>query len=345
MKTRRQFFGTAAASAAGAAAIVAGGAKPSHAADLTLNAQSGFPETSLRGRLETQWAERVGILTNGRLEIKVHHAGAVVKAFESFDAVLDGVLDIDMTGASYLTGKDPAFQFPGDLMGGYNTTEEFLAWFEFGGGKEISNELFAEHNMHLVGLWVAGTESMSSTRPIAGPADLKGWKFRSPPGMSTEIFSLFGASPIVMPFTEVFTSLSTGAIEGADAGMLNVNSGLGIHDLAKHVTYPGIHSMPTSHVSVRKDVWDSMDEEMQTAVTVAHKAGQLELVQQTIIADRKTLSGLPAKGVKVYDWSLDDRKTFRKTAREVWEDWATRSPMAKKMYESNVAFMETLGLL
>ena len=51
MTARRKFLGTAAASTVGAAALIASGSRPRRAADITLNAQSGFPETSLRGRL------------------------------------------------------------------------------------------------------------------------------------------------------------------------------------------------------------------------------------------------------------------------------------------------------
>ena len=66
---------------------------------------------------------------------------------------------------------------------------------------------------------------MSSSRPIAGPEDLKNWKFRSPPGMETKIFEKLGASPIVMDFTEIFTALETGIIDGADASILVNNKG------------------------------------------------------------------------------------------------------------------------
>jgi TRAP-type C4-dicarboxylate transport system substrate-binding protein len=60
--------------------------------------------------------------------------------------------------------------------------------------------------MYLVGFWGQVPESLSSTKPIAGPDDLKNWKFRSPPGMETEIFERLGASPVVMDFGAMWLS-------------------------------------------------------------------------------------------------------------------------------------------
>ena len=120
-----------------------------------------------------------------------------------------------------------------------------------------ANELYNQFNMQLIGWWVYGQESLSSSAPLAGPEDLVDWKFRSPPGLETEIFAELGASPIVMDFTEIFTALETGIIDGADASGLANNVGLGLYDLVDHATYPGFHSMPSDHLAIRKDAWDA----------------------------------------------------------------------------------------
>ena len=61
------------------------------------------------------------------------YSSAVVKSTETFDAAASGVLDGDMTGGAYQTGKNAAFQFVGDIMGGYNTPWEQYAWLYYGG--------------------------------------------------------------------------------------------------------------------------------------------------------------------------------------------------------------------
>jgi len=91
----------------------------------------------------------------------------VVKAAETFDAAATGILDCDMTGGAYQTGKNPAFQFTGDLMGGYANPYQQMSWLLHGGGREAVNTLYNDHNMEFVGWWIPGPESLSSTAPIA----------------------------------------------------------------------------------------------------------------------------------------------------------------------------------
>jgi TRAP-type C4-dicarboxylate transport system substrate-binding protein len=214
----------------------------------------------------------------------------------------------------------------------------------FGGGKEAINELYNAQGMTYVGAHVGGQESLNSTTPIRGPQDLKDWKFRSPPGMESEIFANLGASPIVMDFTEIFTALETGIIDGADASTLANNVGLGIYDIAKHTTFPGFHSMSADHLACRTDKWESMPEAHRAIITTAEKALGLDLMALTLIENGEALAELPEKGVTVYDWSAEDRATFRQAARTAWEDWATRSPEAAKLVEAHKTFIDRIGL-
>lgn len=162
-------------------------------------------------------------MSGGSIDIELFYSSSVVATTETFDAAINGILDCDMTGGAYQTGKNAAFQFVGDIMGGYDTPWQQLSWLYYGGGYDAAQELYNAQGMQLVGWWIYGQESLSSSKPNAGPADLKGWKFRSPPGLETEIFTEMGASPIVMDFTEIFAALETGIIDGADA------SGLSLH--------------------------------------------------------------------------------------------------------------------
>ena len=144
------------------------------------------PETPM-GELATGYVESIQAMSNGEIQVEMFYSSSVVKTVEAFDAAATGILDCDMTGGSYQTGKNPAFQFVGDIMGGYDTPVQQLTWLYDGGGLEAAQELYNAYDMQLIGWWVPGQESLSSTKPIAGLADMQNWKFRSPPGMETRI--------------------------------------------------------------------------------------------------------------------------------------------------------------
>jgi TRAP-type mannitol/chloroaromatic compound transport system substrate-binding protein len=329
---------------AATAAAVIGMSWAASAQEYTLRIQTHYAPETPSGKLAAQFVDDVQTMSGGRVKIEMFYSSSVVKSVETFDAAATGILDGDMTGGAYQTGKNPAFQFVGDPMGGYNTPWQQYAWFYYGGGEELADKLYHEYNMELIGWWIYGQESLASTKPLAGPEDLKDWKFRSPPGLETEIFDNLGASPIVMDFTEIFTALETGIIDGADASGLANNVGLGLYEIAKNATYPGFHSMPSDHLAIRKDVWDGLPEDIQRIFEVAMQKLGFQTALTFEVRNAEAAATLPGEGVTLYDWSDEQRAQFRKAALEAWETWADRTPEAREIVDSHYAFMSKLGL-
>ena len=310
----------------------------------TLRIQSHYGPEQTSGKLVKQFVDDVQTMANGQLEIEMFYSSSVVKTVEAFDAAASGILDGEMVGASTQTGKDPAFQFVGDVMGGYDTPYQVHAW-GMSGGKEAANELYNEYGMELVGWWIYGQESLSSAKPLASPDDLKNWKFRSPPGMETKIFENLGAKPIVMDFTEVFSALETKVIDGADYSGLANNESIGLYDLVEHATYPGFHSMPMDHLAINKDKWDELPEHLQRIMTVAMDKLALQTAITFELENARAAKELPEAGVTIHAWSDEDRKTFRQAAQEAWTDFAKGSEKAEELVQSHKDFMKVLGIV
>ena len=309
-----------------------------------LRIQTHFSPETLSGKLAAEFIEDVTAMSNGEIEIEMFYSSSVVKSAETFDAAATGILDCDMTGGSYQTGKNPAFQFAGDLNGGYANPYQQYAWLLHGGGYEKLNELYNSHNMEFIGWWIPGPESLSSTRPIRGVEDFKNWKFRSPPGIITLIFKNLGASPIVMDFNEIFTALETGIIDGADAANLTNNIGLGLYDIAKHTNYPGFHSMPADHLACRKDVWDSMPDNHKAILKVGMQALGLKNTTINEVNNAKNSVSLKDKGVNLYEWSPEEMAKYRAAVQAGWTEFAT-TPEAKSLLESHLSFLRGIGAM
>ncbi|EFO32088.1 putative trap dicarboxylate transporter, dctp subunit [Roseibium sp. TrichSKD4] len=144
-----------------------------------LRIQTHFSTETLSGQMAQEFIDDVTAMSNGEIEIEMFFASSVVKSAETFDAAATGILDCDMTGGAYQTGKNPAFQFAGDLTGGYQNPYQQYAWLLHGGGYDRLNELYMQqHGVY----WLVdpGPESLSSTKSFTGVADLKGWKSVAP---------------------------------------------------------------------------------------------------------------------------------------------------------------------
>lgn len=327
---------------ASATAIMAAAA---FADPVTLRVQTHYATEHPTGKMLTQWADDVTVMSGGDITIEMFYSSSVVATTETFDAAINGIIDCDATGGAYQTGKNPAFQFVGDIMGGYDTPWQQYSWLYYGDGYEAAQELYNAQNMQLVGWSIYGQESLSSSKPIAGFEDLKGWKFRSPPGMETEIFEKLGASPIVMDFTEIFTALETGIIDGADASGLNNNVGLGLYDIVKHATYPGFHSMPSDHLACNLDIWQGLTDQQRRIIDVAWQKLSFHVALSNERLNAEAAAKLRAEGVTLYDWSDEDRAEFRKAAQAAWDDWGGRSPEAGKILASHKTYLRQLGLI
>ena len=316
----------------------------SHAKKTKLRIQTHFSTETLSGKMAQEFIDDVQAMSNGEIEIEMFFASSVVKSAETFDAAATGILDCDMTGGAYQTGKNPAFQFTGDLTGGYANPYQQYAWLLHANGYDQLNKLYNAHNMEFVGWWIPGPESLSSTKPFTGVADLKGWKFRSPPGVITNIFTKLGASPIVMDFNEIFTALETGIIDGADAANLTNNVGLGLYDIAKNTNYPGFHSMPADHLACRKDVWDGMPDHHKAILKVGMQALGLKNTTINEVKNAETAKKLRADGVKLNTWSEDDMNVYRAAVQEAWTEFAT-TPEAKELLQSHIDFLKQMGAM
>ncbi|MGB1983253.1 MAG: TRAP transporter substrate-binding protein [Candidatus Puniceispirillaceae bacterium] len=328
-----------------AAAVLTGPALAGSHSKTTLRVQTHYAKDHPTGIIYQQWENDVETMSGGSLDIEMFWASSVVGSVETFDAAANGILDCDMTGGAYQTGKNPAFQFVGDIMGGYDTPWQQYSWLYYGGGYDAAQELYNAYGMQLIGWSVYGQESLSSSKPLRGFEDLKGWKFRSPPGLETEIFQGLGASPIVMDFTEIFTALETGIIDGADASGLNNNVGLGLYDLVEHATYPGFHSMPSDHLACNKAVWDGLSESHRRIIETAMQKVSLHAALSNEKKNTEAAAMLTAKGVKLYDWSTEDRAKFRQIAQEAWEGWAKKTPEAAALVKSHKEYLTVLGLI
>jgi TRAP-type C4-dicarboxylate transport system substrate-binding protein len=339
MSASKRLSGVALAAAFGA--LAAGAVS---AAETNLRIQTHFSPETLSGKMAAEFIEDITAMSNGEIKVEMFYSSAVVKSAETFDAAATGILDCDMTGGSYQTCKNPAFQFAGDLMGGYQNPYQQMAWLLHGGGYKQLNELYNAHNMEFIGWWIPGPESLASTRPIRNTADFRNWKFRSPPGMETMVFKNMGASPIVMDFNEIFTALESGIIDGADAANLTNNVGLGLYDIVKHTNYPGFHSMPADHLACRKDAWDAMPAHHKAIFKVAMQALALRNATINEVSNAETAKVLRAKGINLYEWSPEELAKYREAVQKGWTEFAT-TPEAKALLESHIQFLKNLGAM
>jgi TRAP-type C4-dicarboxylate transport system substrate-binding protein len=316
------------------------------AADYTFKFQSSDPAGNPNFELQKGWAESVAEMSDGRIEIQLLPVESVVAHNETQDAIAAGILDGHVTDTSYFAGKDPAFGLIANPVGAWSAPQEMFDFMEKGGGKELMNELMEPYGLHFIGATTPGLEAFVSAVPLDGVDDLEGLKMRAPEGLVQQVFAAAGAAPVNLPGSEVFTSLDKGVIEAADYSVFSTNQAQGLHEVAPHPVYPGFHSMPLVEISMNKQKWDALPDELKTVLEDSVAEFAQTQVSALKARDQEAVEEAKASGeITVHDWSAAERAKFRKIATGEWQKVAERSENAQKVYETLTGYLTEEGLM
>jgi TRAP-type mannitol/chloroaromatic compound transport system substrate-binding protein len=101
--------------------------------------------------------------------------------------------------------------------------------------------------------------------------------------------------------------------------------------------------MPASDVTLNLDVWNGLPDDLKQVLLEATVAFN----QDSIRANRELDESFAAKRdpATLVNWGAEERRELRQVAQEVWAEWAEKSEMAKRIYDSHVAYMKEHGLL
>jgi TRAP-type C4-dicarboxylate transport system substrate-binding protein len=296
--------------------------------------------------MKKQWAEKVNVMSSGRIEIEILPVGAVVNANQTLQAVSSGILQGHLTDPSYFSGRDPAFGMLGNLVGAWGDPLEFLEYMKYNGGEELYNDLVEPYGVHLIGAAATGLESFVSKKPLRTVADLQGLKMRAPEGMVYNIFQKAGATPVNLPGSEVYTALEKGVIDAADYTVFSTNQDQGLHSFARYPNYPGFHSLPMVAVSLNKEIWDGLPEDLQTILEVSVDSMAYEMVALLKARDLVAVNAARLdENIEIIDMAPEERAKFRNIAKSEWVVWADKSEMNQKIYDSVVEYLIDRNLM
>lgn len=311
----------------------------------TLKIQALWGAGSENYRVFERFAQNVSEASGGTLIIEPLPVKSVVAHNETLEAVGSGILDGQHTAAVYFSGRDPAFGLIGDLNAAYERPEQMQQWFYQRGGMALARELYAKHNLYFVGPVWWGVESIPLKKRVDTVEGMRGIKLRMPEGPASDLFRKIGAAPVNIPGSEVFTSLERGVIDGTDWGTLSMNQDLGYHRIAKFPIYPGIHSMPMADISINLDKWNNLSDSHKALLKIAVLAFSTDMIMTMAAKDVVAEKQAKEDGAVLVDWSPTERKKLRKIAASVWKDYGSRNELAKRIYESQLAWLKELGLI
>ena len=265
-----------------------------------------------------QTAEKVYKATGGRLKINVVPNGTYVSSLEGFQACGQGVFEMHSSWPIYVKGVEYAFlPATGGTMQ-MDSHDRYVWLYEFGGW-EILQKAFDKLNLNLLAVEVWGTEVLMANKPYKTIAEMKGKKMRT---SDPRVLAKNGIAGITLPLEEVFTGLSSGAVDMAEFGHLKYNEGLGLTDVSKYGIWPdfwNVHNVTT--VVVNKKAWEKLPEDIRMIVQMAFRADEFTHWTKSQYTSAVAMKELKEKG-KMKFIRMDEKQfaRLRKQAYEIEQD-------------------------
>jgi len=180
----------------------------------------------------------------------------------------------------------------------------------------------------------------SSKKAILMPEDAKGQKFRI---MSSKVleeqFKAVGAIPQVMPFSEVYSALQQGVIDGQE----NTNSNIytkKFYEVQKYMTVSN-HGYLGYLVVMSKKFYDSLPKELQDAVKQAMKeatqkereyAAELDKEQFNKIKEYADKTGK----LKIYHLNDEQKAAWKKVMSTIYPKFYDKDKIGKDLIEAAI---------
>ncbi len=278
-------------------------------------------------------ADYAARLSDGKVKIEVVEGGVLAPIFKIFEAVQDGRADLAIGPASFLGGKDPTNFIIGSFPTGPGV-DSLVPWLYYGGGQQMLTQHRRETmDLHSIVCGSGPSELFAhSHKAIRTVEDLKGMKFRTLGNWAAIIKDHFGAAPVVVPGSELYSMLEKKGIDAMEYSMPSENRALGFQEIARYIVMPGIHAGAwTFELVMKKDKWDALPADVRTKIELACRLTTYDSMNTIILKDFAALEELK-KGKNEFI-VLDD--TFKAKAREAARKWATDAA-AKAKAEGNL---------
>jgi len=300
-------------------AVFAGG--PCNAKEVKLRLAHHFALKDTWSIAAEEFAKLVEQKSKGETVIKVFGGGQLGAERDYLEGLQLGTIDLAISGPGVMTNFDP-------LIGIFDLPFLYKNYVHANNVMDgpVGARVFESYanNARIKILASAGQGFryvLTKKAVIKSIEDIKGVKIRTPEAPTfVRTFQLIGANPTPVSWTEVYSALEAGVVDGME-GTPEIILTHRFHELAKNCARTR-HIMATLQLIISMKTWNSLSPEHQKIVAEAAneiwRNNQRNTAEQGNINAEKKLMDL---GVKFTD---PDSEPFRKAVHPFWAEWGKK---------------------
>jgi TRAP-type transport system periplasmic protein len=259
--------------------------------------------------------------TSGRVQITIFPDGQLGSNEAMSNAIKAGTLDGVVTDCAVLSTAVPEADVM-NLPFLFRDTQHALQAANGSIGAKLKPKFEQAFGCEVLGYTTDGARNMwNSRRPIQTPDDVRGLKMRIQPSqIQQDTYTAFGAQPTPIAFSEVYTALQTGVVDGADHAPVDMVD-LKMYQVTKYLTLTRHFSIIGVMVMAQKAL-SKLTPADQDVVRAAAKTASEAHVKAVLDSELAAIETLKTKGIKIF--SMKDPKAFVAKVQPVYQTNAAR---------------------
>ncbi len=300
---RRAMIGGAAAMLAGSGGFSVAQTKPN------LRFSAVFSEQDIRAEMMKRFSEAV----KDQYALQLFYGGNLFKQGTELVAMQRNNLEMGNIAPQDISNQLPSWSIVTSAYL-FRDANHLKAVFASDVGRDLRKEASEKLNIHILGPTYFGTRhlGLKGKKKITTPADMAGVKLRMPGGDAWQFLGQsLGANPTPVAYPEVYTGLQSGAIDGQDNPLPNVQN-MKFYEVMSQVVLTS-HLVGFDLLCVTNRIWNAMNPQQQTAFQAAAHIAIDWSVWQHVQREAELVEFFKKQGLDVY---APDVAAFRDFAQK-----------------------------
>ncbi|MCK3777843.1 TRAP transporter substrate-binding protein [Ensifer sesbaniae] len=267
-----------------------------------------------------KFAELVKDKSGGKIEVKLFPGGTLGGDVQTVSALQGGVIEMTVLNAGILANNVKQFGAV-DLPFLFDSGAEADKVMDGAFGDSLL-KLLPDTGLVGLGYWELGFRNLTNNRhPVTKLEDIKGLKIRtiqSP--IPIELFNTLGANAVPLPYTELYTALETGTVDGQENPAANILNAK-FYEVQKYMTLTR-HQYNPQIVLVSKKFWDGLNDEEKTVLQAAATEARDYQRKVSREADATALEEIRKTGMEISELSPEETQKLRDAVKPVIEKFS-----------------------
>ncbi|WP_370276913.1 TRAP transporter substrate-binding protein [Pontibacterium sp.] len=285
------------------------------------------------GEVYGNMAKNIEEMSGGRIKVKMMYAGEGVDTKGILGAVKNGLITMGATFQPMNAGELPAGIVEVGLPGGTADVGQLSVLFHEKGWNEVLSKAYGEQGLVYLDPYIQPPVYLLTKKEIKSVEDFKGLKLRAPGAYGKFVRNL-GASPVSLTWSEIYTGLATGVIDGSIGSNL-IDHRDGNHvEVAKYMYRLPLAGAQVLPVFVNQKAWNKLPDDLKAIVRAATAVHAREQMTKSRLWESEAIADMEAKGMK---WSPEpseaDKTAWAKAGESLWEEYSAQDKHSKELIE------------